>query len=331
MRSLFGDMTAFYCLMLTATLEGFIQSYMIQSNMYYIDLFHSSTLGAQITDKNYRLLLASNNSVPVAVEDMKASESGPVLLDGRLRLFNARIKAGHVLWTDDVSELLAVLEELREVRSELSDERDIIAEEYRIKEKKMRMEELDRIYNDMQRETEFQIGLLAELLDKFEVSVDEAERINLLKKAAVIGAYIKRRNNLLLNAARQPNLPVDEIAFTFRDTIENLELFGVSCVIHSELSGRIAAEHLKKIYDFFEEITERSLDCMSVINGHLEKTEDGLIFVVTTDSAAELSCLNGGQITAERDEDGEWQLVLRLLNGGEKVCVSSKDTACRRR
>ena len=320
LRVFLGDMTAVYCLLLAATLESLIQTHIIPSNLRYTELFYASALGAQITDESFRVLLASNAAQAVPAETMKESTRRPVLLPNSLRLSSAPISTGYVLWTEDVSELLTVLEQLREVREELSDERDILAEEYRLQEKRMRIEELDGIYTDIQRETAAQIDRLSQLLERFDASSSEEERVLLLKEAAVIGAYIKRRSNLLLNGARHPLLPANEVGFTFRDTIENLALFDVTCTVRSRLSGKIAVGHLKSVYDFFERIAELSLGHMSVINGSLEETAEGLRFTVTTDSGAELSGLAGAQASVQRDEDGDWQLVLRLAKGGGFPC-----------
>lgn len=312
----FGDMTAVFCLMYAMTLELCIRCRLIQSNTGYDLLFQCSTLGTQITDEGYHVLLSSANAVPLSAQQMRNSEAEPLLLPEGLRLSNGKISMGHILWTEDMSELLDMLEKLRQVQEELSDERELLAEEYRVKEKKTRMEELDRIYTAMQRETAPQLRTLAELLDGFEASSREEERVALLKKAAVIGAYIKRRNNLLLNAARQPMLPPGEIAFTFRDSMENLELFGVVSSIHTELTDGISGDHLKQIYDLFEQVVELSLDRMSVINGALEEKDGTLRFTVTTDSSADLSGLAGEDLSAERDEDGEWRILLTIPTGG---------------
>ena len=317
LRAIAGDMTVVFCLLITATLESCIQCGLIQSNTHYNDLLLSCTLRVQLTDPEYQRLLSSRSAEPIPLQIMRQTETGPVRLDGGLRLSGAPVRGGHVLWTEDVSELLEVLEELQDVKDSLEDNNALLRAEYTLKAREAHIAEQDRLYNIIQRETAPRIKLLAELTDAFETMGDEAQRKQILGKMAVIGAYLKRRSNLIFLADKTPLFQEKELHLTFGESMDNLELCGITCGLLSELEGPVEARQLMKMYDLFEEIVERSIDTMSTITVWIGPADGALRITINTDSAADLSPLGSDSVSALRDEDGEWQLCMVLRAGGE--------------
>lgn len=311
-----GDMTAVYCLLLAATLESCIQCGLIQSNSHYRELFDASTVGAQITDENYRVLLSSSTAQPVPKALLRQTAHGPVMLENGMRLLGAPIRGGHVIWTEDVSALASVLEELNDAKESLEDSNNLLRAEYALKAREAHIAEMDRLYDNMQRDTARQICLLSRLIDEFEQSSQEAERKALLGKMIVIGAYLKRRNNLIFFADKTPEVSEQEVSLTFGESLDNLELTGVACGFQSRLTQPVKTTGLMAMYDFFEEITELSLGRMSALTVCVEQDGTGLTVTINTDSFADLSQLAGSGAAAVKDEDGEWQLTLRL--GGDE-------------
>lgn len=317
LRLIAGDVTVVFCLLIAATLESCIQCGLIQSNTHYNDLLLSCTLRVQLTDPEYQRLLSSRSAEPIPLQIMRQTETGPVRLDGGLRLSGAPVRGGHVLWTEDVSELLEVLEELQDVKDSLEDNNALLRAEYTLKAREAHIAEQDRLYNIIQRETAPRIKLLAELTDAFETMGDEAQRKQILGKMAVIGAYLKRRSNLIFLADKTPLFQEKELHLTFGESMDNLELCGITCGLLSELEGPVEARQLMKMYDLFEEIVERSIDTMSTITVWIGPADGALRITVNTDSAADLSPLVSDSVSALRDEDGEWQLCMVLRAGGE--------------
>ena len=317
LRLIAGDVTVVFCLLIAATLESCIQCGLIQSNTHYNDLLLSCTLRVQLTDPEYQRLLSSRSAEPIPLQIMRQTETGPVRLDGGLRLSGAPVRGGHVLWTEDVSELLEVLEELQDVKDSLEDNNALLRAEYTLKAREAHIAEQDRLYNIIQRETAPRIKLLAELTDAFETMGDEAQRKQILGKMAVIGAYLNRRSNLIFLADKTPLFQEKELHLTFGESMDNLELCGITCGLLSELEGPVEARQLMKMYDLFEEIVERSIDTMTTITVWIGPADGALRITINTDSAADLSPLGSDSVSALRDEDGEWQLCMVLRAGGE--------------
>lgn len=310
-----ADITITYCVLFIIIFESFIACGLIQSNTHYTELLTACSTGVWITDNDYTPRLSSAVAVDVTPDTLRQAENGSVLLDGGLRLSGKEISGGHVLWTDNVSELLAVLDELHDTNEYLADENNLIREEYALKVKEAHVAEQDRLYDLIQKQTEGQLKLLTELTDRFDASESEDEKRRLLGKMVVIGAYLKRKSNLILLADKEPLLDAGEIALTFRESLDNMELYGISCGFHSDIDGAVPAECVMKLYDVFENIVECALDKMQAITVLITRKCAGLQMTVNTDADADVNRLSSEFMKVSQDEDGEWQITAYI--GGE--------------
>ena len=318
LRMMAGDMTVVFCLLFTAVLESCIQCGLIQANTHYRELFDASTVGAQITDPEYHVVLSSGAAQAVNIETLRQTQQAPLMLEGGIRLSGAPIKNGHVIWTEDISPLIKVLADLEEAKENLQDNKDILEEEHALKEREAHIAEQERLYHIIQRDTEKQILLMDEMIGQAENAGSDEERRHILKKMLVIGAYLKRRSNLVFLSDKDSVLEAKELDLSIGESINNLETFGVTCGFISELTGTVLAMNVIAMYDFFEEIAERSLDRMSSILVHAGIKADLIFFSVDTDSVSDFSDLASDTVAAVRDEDGEWKLTLRLDRGGDR-------------
>ena len=316
LRLIAGDVTVVFCLLIAATLESCIQCCLIQSNTHYRELFDASTVGAQITDPEYHVVLSSRAAQEVNIETLRQTQQSPVMLEGGIRLSGAPIKNGYVIWTEDVSPLIRVLNDLEEAKENLQDNKDILEEEHAVKEREAHIAEQERLYHIIQRDTAKQILLMDEMIEQAENAGSDEERRHILKKMLVIGAYLKRRSNLVFLSDKDSMLEATELELSIGESINNLETFGVTCGFISELTGLILSMNVIAMYDFFEEIAERSLDRMSSILVHAGIKAGFLVFSLDTDSRSDFSDLASDAVTAVQDEDGEWKLTLRLDMGG---------------
>ena len=317
-RVIAGDMTVVFCLLIAAVLESCIQCGLIQANTHYMELFDASTVGAQITDPEYHVVLSSGAAKTVDIGVLRQTKQAPVMLEGGIRVSGAPIKNGQVIWTEDMSPLINVLADLEEAKENLQDNKDILKEEHALKVREAHISEQERLYHIIQRDTEKQILLMDKMIEQAENTASDEERRNILKKMLVIGAYLKRRSNLVFLSDKDSVLASRGLELSIEESINNLETFGVTCGFISELTEPILAMNVIAMYDFFEEVAERSLDNMSSILIHAGKKPDFIFFSVNTDSGSDFSDLASDTVTAVQDEDGEWKLTLRLDMGGDR-------------
>lgn len=319
LRIVFGDLTATACLSYIATIELCIQCRFIQSNTHYRELFDASTVGGQITDEEYNICLCSKSAKHVDAELLRRTEDGPVMLDDGTRLFGASVHGGHVIWAEDLSPLLKVLEELKETKENLEDGNAILEEENALKTREAHIAEQNRLYQIIERDTAKQIRLMDRLIEQVEGADTDEEKRKLLKKMLVVGAYLKRRSNLVFLADRSPVIEAKELALSFGESLDNLEMCGVTCGFHSELTESFLALTIMAMYDFLEGVIERSLDGMSSMTVYVGKTGRVFSLVINTDADVDFTDLISDTVTVVQDEDGEWQLILRLDEGSDSV------------
>ena len=316
LRFILGDVTAVICLMYAATLELCIQFGFIQANTNYMELFCASTAGAQITDKDYHVLLSSVAAKKVDRETLAKTKNQSVMLQGGVRLSGAPIKKGHVVWTEDISPLLKVLEELQEAKENLEDSNKILEEEQALKKREAHIMEQDRLYNIIQHDTAHQICLMDTMIKQAETA-DGDEKRKLLQKMLVIGAYLKRRSNLVFLADKSSMLDANELVLTIGESMDNLEVLGISCGFLTELTEPALAYQIIAMYDFFENVMERTLDRICSITVYAGKRDGSLFLNINTDSTADFSDFVSDNVNVERDEDNEWMLTLRMNTGGD--------------
>ena len=316
LRFILGDVTAVICLMYAATLELCIQFGFIQANTNYMELFCASTAGAQITDKDYHVLLSSAAAKNLDTKTLAKTKNESVMLKGGVRLSGAPIKKGHVVWTEDMSPLLKVLEELQEAKENLEDSNKILEEEHALKKREAHIMEQDRLYNIIQHDTAHQICLMDTMIKQAETA-DGDEKRKLLQKMLVIGAYLKRRSNLVFLADKSSMLDANELVLTIGESMDNLEVLGISCGFRTELTEPVLAYQIIAMYDFFETTAERALDRICSITVYAGKRDGSLFLNINTDSTADFSDFVSDNVNVERDEDNEWKLTLRMDTGGD--------------
>ena len=316
MQLIGGDIVAAQCLMFTGILESCIQCGLIQTNTGYQALFEAGSIGAQIVDTDYDTRYASSNAPKLSAEIMRSAESEAAKLDSKTLLRSSKIPGGHVLWQEDITDITALLEKLEENRKTIAESNDVEQENYKTKVKINTVREKNRLYDRLQAQTAHQIELLDQLLTKYEAQSDPEIRRSLLAKAAVIGAYIKRRGNLMFIGEKSNVTDTAELSACLNESFANLELMGVECAIDIPGKNSIYTRDAIRVYDFFEAVTEAAMDDLRFVWLKARGLEDAVIFNLQAESKADLSALSALADTCAC-EDGVWRFSLQIGKAGE--------------
>ena len=318
MQLIGGDITAAQCLMFTGILECCIQYGLIQTNTGYQALFEAGSIGAQIVDTDCHTRYASSNAPELTADMMRSAEKDAAMLDSNTLLRSGRIPGGHVLWQEDITDITALLENLEENRKTISESNDMEQENYKTKVKINTVREKNRLYDRLQAQTAHQIELLDQLLTQYEAQSDPEIRRSLLAKAAVIGAYIKRRGNLMFIGEKSDVTDTAELSACLDESFANLELMGVECAIDIPGKNSITIRDAIRVYDFFEAVTEEAMDDIRFVWLKARSLEDAVIFYLQAESKTELSALSA-LADACTFEDGVWRFSLRIGKAGEQA------------
>ena len=317
LMTLAGDITVMQCMLYTAVFESCIQCGFIQSNTGYDLLFPVSTISAQIVDKNYNVVYSSVSVSKLPKPVLRQTETGTVALDRNTLLKGNAIRAGFVVWQEDVTELADAIDELKANQEQIKHANDVERENYNTKRLISQLREKNRLYDLLQQQTAKQNALLNGVLEAYCQTVEESERKKLLAKAAVFGAYIKRRGNLVFLGEQNKLLPAAELSLCLNESMQNLELMGVICELTLKLEGMIAIDTATRIYDMFQSVVEAALEGLTGIWVHVSERTGDVIAHIEAVSPANLSAIDLYGIKAVREDDGTWSLTLRLPKGGE--------------
>ena len=131
-----------------------------------------------ITDRAFVPVQCSMQAAPLREEQLRQALTGSVQLDATTLLHGHPIRKGYVFWQEDITELVALLEELRLTQEELHDIGDIIQAETAQKAQWLKLSEQNRLYDKIETVTARQLARIQEYLIALKATddVDTARR-----------------------------------------------------------------------------------------------------------------------------------------------------------
>lgn len=317
MQVIGGDITAALCLMFVCIFESCIYCGLIQTNTGYEELFEVCTMGAQITDRNYCVRYTSANAMELSEAVMREAEKGGVVVDKKTLIQNRPIQGGHILWQEDIEYIIMLLERMEENRKTIEESNCLEQENYQTKAKINMLREKNRLYDKLQTQTAGQIGLLNELLSRYEVEEDLVKSRRLLAKISVIGTYIKRYGNLIFIGERAEISDVAELGACLEESFSSLKLMGIECALTAPAGESIYVQDAVRIYSFFESIVEACVDSIQFMWVKIRPCGEELIVCMEVESEANLSSFFDKTEKGEY-EDGVWKFTFTVKKAGEK-------------
>lgn len=252
-----SDLTVVDCLIIALLLESAVQSGLIPSNTNYHELFRASTIAAQIVNEDYQPCFMSVSATPLTEQEMKRAEQQPVRI-GNSVLHAKPIKAGHVLWQDDVTQINEMMARMQDTQQQLGRQNELLQAELELKEQQAQAEEKNRLYDRIAEEVAPQLAKIEELLTL--VGSESLHTHDAMARICTIGSYVKRRGNLLLLDEEARPVHAREIEYCIRESLDNLQLMSVYTMFEAQCEGELRLEHIIATYDFYESLVERLLD-----------------------------------------------------------------------
>lgn len=318
-----GDMTIFHGISLIAIFELCIYHGLIQSNKDYDKFFYESGISGIIVDNDFNIFYKSKSAKDIAIETLKAAKSKFVDIDGNTRLSSISIVGGYAFWLEDVSEMTRLVSNLKEVGESLSENNELLQAELELKERQIAIEEKEKLYNKIMKDVGRQLDKLDKLLLKSE---DKISARNKLKVLCILGAYIKRRSNLIILSEDSQMLLAKELEYCFRESSEAISECGIQCLFKRRCEGSVATRHGLLIYDLFQEaidIVNLDIDAI-IINLKINQGDIDLKLEIST-SREDVSTkgLKGledlqelGGCISEEYEDGRLHVIIKIPKRG---------------
>ena len=327
----FIESTAMYCALTAAIWESCIQTRLLPVNTQYAAFFDSSYLAAQIIDGHGHVHYHSKWAEPVPpplFERLKQRTT--VQPDASTVLHTAPIRGGYVVWQEDVAELSQLIEKLRIVGSELQEGVEFLQSEMEVKSKRQRIDEQNRLYELTVRQTMHQLETIKAHLAKAK-QADEAGKRRLLHEINLIGAYIKRRSNLILMAEGKEMVDIADLSRCFEESFESLHQGNVQCSLTVTASGEVNHDSAILIYDFFQAVLEAGFPTLRCVLVTLTEQGNNLALLIEIGCSEDFTSFPdahwhkeqltalGGRVFCHTKEEGSYRFTLHLPMGGASL------------
>lgn len=264
------EMNDFICVSCVLLWESLVIARIIVSNSDYPAIFAASSLHAGLADRNFRVRQTSANAIMPQPEELHRAQNGEWLLpDGDTLLKVRPVSGGWFYWTEDISELRRLNEELEDTADYLTEENDLmrLSAELDAGQKRTAAQTklVDSITESLRPQLE-QLGTWVQALPEDE----QAFRAS-LKQAAVLLAYAKRRGNLLMQADEHPVLSGEELRLCFEESARALRQAGIAATVAADTQIQISVQSAVALYEAFEIALERVLPDLNEMRVTLEK------------------------------------------------------------
>ena len=311
----FIEMTAALCFTVVAIWESSIKTGLVQSNTSYDEMLKYSGLGVAVVDNDYTVYYRSDDALSFTAEQMKETENGYVMLDGGIRLSGSEIRGGHTLWQEDLSELLDVLDELKELRNELEGSNAVSVQNYRVNKKIRALAEKNRLHDELHKQTAHQIDLLNDWLKKLTATDDPKEKRELLRRIVVVGAYLKRRNNLVLVNEQDGIIKEEELNLSLKEMMKNLQLAGVNCASSVQFEKDLPADVAMRLFDFYEYVVENAFDGLSYLLARFFYRDNCYYACIDAVCSLDLITLQTEEIAVSESDENCYTLSFKMEGG----------------
>lgn len=261
--------------------ESLIKIGLIPSNTKYTKFFDVANISAMISNKNLYIELSSKNAPEISRKQAKETiQNGEIALSKDLILKAKTIRGGEVFWTEDMSTINKINDNLIDINATLAEEIDIIAAENRMKEQRSKIEEQNNLYKEILSLSQPYLEKINSRLTKAKTNeeIDEALRL-----AVIQGVFLKRRSNLVL-IKKEGKVSISELVYALKESLDALSFYNIASSIFSTVNGLYPLEQIELIFDCFTYCIECSLSNLSACLVRLSENNNQLICRIILDN-----------------------------------------------
>ena len=308
-----------HCFIFIAVIESCIRMGLLPSNTGYREYISNSSAAVQIADADGNVVYSSKNALALTREQMKLAVKEPVFI-GRNTVLNSKaVSGGNIFWTDDISAVNKIIDELVEMGEQLSEKSRLLKAETELKEQQTRIEEQNRLYDGIAVLVKPQLDKIAELIG------DESKLDRNIPLACVLTCYIKRRANLTLLADGAELLDVRELYLSINESAEYLKLYGTPACVSCGGEFMMPAESALLAFDLWQAVIEAFLPGLEAVMSRLCEENGSFVMRITADSELDFSVSDGLKDRIKKSdgelcsvyEDGTRFITLSLPKGGD--------------
>ena len=234
----------------------------IPSNSGYGSFFDACSVPMEILDRDGKTRYESEGLLRE-----KAGEKDGIFAQKRTWLTREfEIPGGQIRWREDVTRFHELIARLEEGAQALKESNEKLDAQNRMRMREKKSAERARLYDEALLTTGNRIAEMRAILDDCKKDGPEdadadARLQSALARLCVLGAYVKRRSNLVILSDHAETLPLSELHFCLRESNEALVLVPVSTVYRNEADDAlpVPAAEIMRLYDEFQRVIEERL------------------------------------------------------------------------
>lgn len=310
------------CMTCIIGLEALILIGFYPSNDGYASYWHSGSLRGGILGSDGRFYFVSHSAPPVTAGQVQSAAKEPFpLAEGSLIMQAIPIRGGYAFWIEDMSEIYRLNRELSDTDDFLEEENEMLRAENELKQERIKLEEEERLYDEMATYLKPQMEKLKKILA--DMPEDEKMFRQTIREICYLNAYIKRASNLILLTQKNGASCVDagELNLALSESLDNVRFACIPTSHDLKAEGNICGKNALAAYSVFEKILEEEVPgCEAVFcrdwtdNGQLvlEMEIASPVRALTEDFGREVLAGTEGNIMIEENSASAQILVLRI-------------------
>ena len=141
------------------------------------------------------------------------------------------------------------------------------------------------------------------------------EKKELFRRIVVVGAYLKRRNNLFLVSEQDGIIREEELSLSLKEMMKNLQLAGVNCAASVQFDRDIPSDVAMKLFDFYEYVVEKAFDGLEYLLARFFCRDGSFYCCVDAVSKLDLTALQTDTISVSISDKNYYTLSFKAEGG----------------
>ena len=309
-----------HCFIFIAMLESSIRIGILPSNSAYGEIVSKSSAAFQIADYENNIIYRSDNAVCLEPEQMDEAKEKRTYVDKNTLLLSNSISGGHVFWTEDMTAVNEMNEQLSQISQSLSEEGDLICAENELREHRASIAEQTRLYDSISETVRPQLEKISRLI------IDDENFDKNMAHICILNCYVKRRSNLALLKDRKSKFSSEELYLSVKESSEYLKLHGGVSDVRADNHASLSADASLLCFDLWQSIVEVILPDECSLTANMRFKDEYFIFRITAETEKSLFCVKDfyceaeklGAVISEETEGSMHYITLKIRRGGEE-------------
>ena len=224
----------------------------------YAFAFVNSTMNMQIIDSTGKHAWRSAGARDLTPEMYRKLKEDGCLEDGDHEYHRSAFSGGEIIWEKDIGALNEITKALDQTREELKSELALQSQEAAAQAEERRVLDQNLLYDTMSRDIHPQILYMQKLLSEAEAAASDEVFHACMKKVCLIGTYVKRRCNFLLQKEAGDLVSSLDLQLCFREIGHALDKVGITQDIVLDSDFLPEADFAIRCLDLYEQLMEKA-------------------------------------------------------------------------